>query len=472
MELAAGTIKKVTLELGGKSPNIVFPDADLDEAVDGSLFAIFTNAGQRCTARTRLFLHRIIHDQFLSEFVRKARQDPRRRSSRARDADGSGHLAHAGQPHPLLLPARGEDGAELVAGGKRITDGDLAAGNFLAPTVFDGVRHDMHLAQEEVFGPVLAVIPFTTEDEVVPGGQHHDLRSGRDDLDERHQARPHPGAANPGRQRQHQLPDGQPARGAFRRLQAERSRPRAEPPRHGSLHPDQERRGEPQPAAVRLVRSLARGAKAVGRRSPLQVTTRSGSTIAGRRVSSMSLRGAPERDPTGRSILWLPSSTIRVYVPWHRPPLPCLPTLPCLSSLPTSVRSSSRAPCVSADSVACWGMVRRPSADFRERLVTAIDAGLPPGEAATHFRVSIRTIYRWLARHRRGEALTERPRSGRPPKLPSARYPELREIVLAQPDATLPEHAARLATMTGIHLSPSHLSRLLAKLELPLKKRA
>jgi transposase len=117
-------------------------------------------------------------------------------------------------------------------------------------------------------------------------------------------------------------------------------------------------------------------------------------------------------------------------------------------------------------------MARRPSADFRERLVTAIDAGLPPGEAATHFRVSIRTIYRWLSRHRRGEALTERPRSGRPPKLPAARYPELRELVLAQPDATLPEHAARLAIVTGIHLSPSHLSRLLAKLELPLKKRA
>ena len=143
-----------------------------------------------------------------------------------------------------------------------------------------------------------------------------------------------------------------------------------------------------------------------------------------------------------------------------------------MTSVSLMLLTPLRAPCVSADSVACWGMVRRPSADFRERLVTAIDAGLPPGEAATHFRVSIRTIYRWLARHRRGEALTERPRSGRPPKLPSARYPELREIVLAQPDATLPEHAARLATMTGIHLSPSHLSRLLAKLELPLKKRA
>ncbi len=116
-------------------------------------------------------------------------------------------------------------------------------------------------------------------------------------------------------------------------------------------------------------------------------------------------------------------------------------------------------------------MARRPSADFRERLVTAIDAGLPPGEAATHFRVSLRTIYRWLARHRRGESLIERPRSGRPPKLPVERYPELRALVLAQPDATLPEHAARLAAQTGIRLSPSHLSRLLAKLDLPLKKR-
>lgn len=117
-------------------------------------------------------------------------------------------------------------------------------------------------------------------------------------------------------------------------------------------------------------------------------------------------------------------------------------------------------------------MARRPTADFRERLVTAIDAGLSPSEAATHFRVSIRTIYRWLARHRRGESLRERPRSGRPPKLPPERYPELREIVLAQPDATLHEHAARLAARTGIGLSPSHLSRLLARLDLPLKKRA
>ncbi len=115
-------------------------------------------------------------------------------------------------------------------------------------------------------------------------------------------------------------------------------------------------------------------------------------------------------------------------------------------------------------------MARRPSADFRERLVAALDAGLPLGEAATRFRVSVRTLYRWRARHRRGESLAERPRSGRPPKLPPARYGELRTLVAAQPDATLPAHAARLEAATGIRLSPSHLSRLLRRLDLPLKK--
>jgi transposase len=116
------------------------------------------------------------------------------------------------------------------------------------------------------------------------------------------------------------------------------------------------------------------------------------------------------------------------------------------------------------------GMARRPSADFRERLVAAIDAGMPPSEAARLFRVSIRTIYRWLARQRRGESLAERPRSGRPPKLSPARYDALRAVVQTQPDATLPQHAARLAAATGIQLSPSQLSRLLHRLNLPLKK--
>ena len=114
-------------------------------------------------------------------------------------------------------------------------------------------------------------------------------------------------------------------------------------------------------------------------------------------------------------------------------------------------------------------MARRPSADFRERLVTAIDAGLSPGEAARLFGVDLSTVYRWR-RARRGESLAEKPRSGRPPKLAPARYPELRAVVLAHPDATLPEHAGRLERATGVRLSPSHVSRLLRRLGLRLKK--
>jgi transposase len=115
-------------------------------------------------------------------------------------------------------------------------------------------------------------------------------------------------------------------------------------------------------------------------------------------------------------------------------------------------------------------MARRPTADFRERLVAAIDAGLPRSEAAQHFRVSLRTIDRWLARHRRGESLVDKPRSGRPPKLDPSHYPVLRTLVAAHPDATLPELARQLAAAVGVHLSPSHLSRVLARLDLPLKK--
>jgi len=167
LRLAAGTIKKVSLELGGKSPNIVFPDADFPEAVDGSLFAIYTNAGQRCTARTRLFLHRDIHDRFLADFVAKA--------TKIRIGDP---LAHETQMGPVVSPAQErrileycalaqEEGAQLAAGGRKVTAEELAAGNFVEPTVFDNVRADMRLAQEEVFGPVLAVIPFADEDELV-----------------------------------------------------------------------------------------------------------------------------------------------------------------------------------------------------------------------------------------------------------------------------------------------------------------
>ena len=105
-------------------------------------------------------------------------------------------------------------------------------------------------------------------------------------------------------------------------------------------------------------------------------------------------------------------------------------------------------------------MAPRPSADVRERLVTALDAGLSPGEAARVFGVDLSTVYRWRRRARRGESFAERPHCGRPPKLAPTRDAEVRALILAQPDATLPEHAARLEATTGGRLSPSHLRRL------------
>jgi acyl-CoA reductase-like NAD-dependent aldehyde dehydrogenase len=164
---SAGTIKKVSLELGGKSPNIVFPDADLTEAVNGSLFAIFTNAGQRCTARTRLFLHESIHDQFMADFVAKTAQI---RVGDPLDWDTQmGPVVSTAQCERVLSyiePARSE-GANVAHGGKRITEDALAKGNFVSPTVFDQVNIDMTIAREEVFGPVLSVIPFKDDAEVV-----------------------------------------------------------------------------------------------------------------------------------------------------------------------------------------------------------------------------------------------------------------------------------------------------------------
>jgi transposase len=105
-------------------------------------------------------------------------------------------------------------------------------------------------------------------------------------------------------------------------------------------------------------------------------------------------------------------------------------------------------------------------------VVTALDAGLSPGEASCLFGVDLSTVYRWHRRARRGESLAEQPRSGRPPKLAPTRYAEVREVILASPVATLPEHAARLATTTGIRLSPSHFSRVVRRLARRLKERA
>lgn len=173
-EMAARHFKTVTLELGGKSPNIVFDDADLDQAVKGVVSGIFAASGQSCQAGSRLLVQRSIHDDFvlrLIHFMKDVRLgDPKDPATQV------GPIATRPQFEKILSYldiARGE-GARCVLGGR--SRPDLGAGQFIEPTFFVDVRTHMRIAQEEVFGPVLAVIPFEDEDDAVQIG--NDTRFG------------------------------------------------------------------------------------------------------------------------------------------------------------------------------------------------------------------------------------------------------------------------------------------------------
>ena len=166
--LAAQSLKTVTLELGGKSPNIVFDDADLDQAVKGAVSGIFAASGQTCQAGSRLLLQRTIHDAFVDKlvaFVRTAKLgDP------ALPETQIGPIATRPQFEKILhyIQIANDEGARCVLGGR--SRPDLGPGLFIEPTIFTGVRNSMRIAQEEVFGPVLAVIPFDDEDEAIAIG--------------------------------------------------------------------------------------------------------------------------------------------------------------------------------------------------------------------------------------------------------------------------------------------------------------
>jgi aldehyde dehydrogenase (NAD+) len=167
MQLASSNITKVTLELGGKSASIVLDDADLDYAVDGALWSVFFHSGQVCSAGTRLFLDRRIHDQFLAELVKRAdgftvgpADDP---TTDVGPVISQTQLETVDRYVALGL----EEGADLGIGGERAVVEGHDGGFYFRPTILSGVRNDMRVAQEEIFGPVLAVIPFDDEDEAV-----------------------------------------------------------------------------------------------------------------------------------------------------------------------------------------------------------------------------------------------------------------------------------------------------------------
>ncbi|MEN3308445.1 MAG: betaine-aldehyde dehydrogenase [Micromonosporaceae bacterium] len=165
---AAHCVKTVTLELGGKNPIVVFPDADVEQAVDGALRGMnFTWQGQSCGSTSRLLVHRALHKPLVASLA--ARMDALRSGPPDDEATDTGAIVHRGQFEKVLryIELGRTEGATLVAGGAPVTSGPLAGGMFVRPTLFDEVRPDSRLAQEEIFGPVLAVIPFDTYDEAL-----------------------------------------------------------------------------------------------------------------------------------------------------------------------------------------------------------------------------------------------------------------------------------------------------------------
>ncbi len=164
MQAASKTIKNVSLELGGKSPNIVFADADFDKAIEGCLFAIYFNQGQVCCAGSRLFVEDSIYDKFVETFVQRAKQI---RVGNPLETDTQmGALVSKDQMEKVLayIEKGQKEGAKLLTGGKQRTD---LPGYFIEPTVFAEVKNDMCIAKEEIFGPVVSIIRFKGEEDVV-----------------------------------------------------------------------------------------------------------------------------------------------------------------------------------------------------------------------------------------------------------------------------------------------------------------
>ncbi|MEU9330836.1 aldehyde dehydrogenase family protein [Streptomyces canus] len=159
--IAADRIIPLTLELGGKSANIVFPDADLERAVAGSLNAFTLNTGQVCSAGTRLLVHRSIHDEFVRRLTAASRE--------LTVGDKLGPLTTAAQYAKVLeyFDIARKDGAQAVVGGQALPEAERGTGYFVPPTIYTQVDNQMRIAREEVFGPVVVVIPFDEEEEAV-----------------------------------------------------------------------------------------------------------------------------------------------------------------------------------------------------------------------------------------------------------------------------------------------------------------
>lgn len=165
-KMAAENVVPVVMELGGKSPNVVFADADMDLAVAGVTKAIFQNAGQTCSAGSRLLVERRAHDAFVDRLVAHTRT---MRLGPGVDDPDMGPIISKRQLETIeeYVAVGQQEGARVAAGGRRPTGGSLPGGYFYEPTLLAGVTRGMRVAQEEIFGPVLAILPFDTVEEAV-----------------------------------------------------------------------------------------------------------------------------------------------------------------------------------------------------------------------------------------------------------------------------------------------------------------
>lgn len=164
-EMAAATLKRVSLELGGKNAQMVMPDANMDLALDGVLWGAFGTTGQRCTATSRLLLHEKIHDSFVAALVKRV--EALKLGDGLKAGIDVGPCVNESQQQTVqsYVDIGLQQGAKIAAGGSIPKDGDLAKGWFYRPTVFTGVQPDHRIAKEEIFGPVLSVIKFRTLEE-------------------------------------------------------------------------------------------------------------------------------------------------------------------------------------------------------------------------------------------------------------------------------------------------------------------
>ena len=223
MRDGSDSIKRLTLELGGKSPNLVFADADLADAIPSSVWSIYYSAGQSCEARSRVLVESSIYDDFVSQFAEAAGNlkvgdplDPETQVGSLISTD------HRDRVHGYVETGR-KEGAEVVTGGEPAE----GKGAFYPPTVLAKVDNKMKVAQEEIFGPVVTIIPFEDEKDAIRIANDSALRADGDRLDGRSRPRPPPRPQDQGRHRRHQHAVHRVPGHPVRRLQAVRLRPRA-----------------------------------------------------------------------------------------------------------------------------------------------------------------------------------------------------------------------------------------------------